>query len=94
MNAKHAHAPRLPVEMARKHTAEELRELVEGGCLTVGEATKFSGMSRSRLFLLIGSGRVVSWLEGTRRVIPKRELVRYLAERAQEEQAKQSGEVS
>jgi hypothetical protein len=87
-------APSMHVDVATKHSSQELREMVADGCLSVRQAVEFSGIKRTRLFELISSGRLVTFLEGRNRVIPKRELQRYLAERLEEEQAKQRGEVT
>jgi predicted transcriptional regulator of viral defense system len=93
MDEQRSTAPSMPVDVAAKYTPEQLRDLVAEGCFSVKDAAAFSGISRSRLFELLGSGQIVSFMEGMKRVIPRREMQRYLAERLEAAQAKQRGEV-
>jgi hypothetical protein len=85
-------APSMPVDVAAKHTPAELRDLVADGCFSVKDAAAFAGMSRSRIYELIGSGQLLTFSEGTRRIVPRRALQEYLARRLEAEQAKKNGE--
>jgi hypothetical protein len=55
-------------------------ELVADGCLDVLEAVEFSGLSRSKLYSEMDLGRLCYVIRGRWRLIPKRELKRYLAD--------------
>ncbi len=55
-------------------------DLLAEGCLGVPEAVEFSGLSRSMLYAEMEKGRLRYILRGRRRLIPKRELLRYLGE--------------
>jgi excisionase family DNA binding protein len=55
-------------------------EIVADGAVTVEEAVKLSGIGRTTLYALIGSGQITSAKIGKRRLIPRAELKRVLAE--------------
>lgn len=54
-------------------------EILADGTLTVDGATKFVGLGRTQLYELMGSGRLPFTKQGRRRLIPRRALVRLLA---------------
>ena len=54
--------------------------LCRDGALTLRGASEFTGLGRTRLYELIGSGRLRSVRVGNRRLIPRRALVALLAE--------------
>lgn len=56
------------------------KELLEDETLTVAGATKFTGLSKSTLYEMMGRSKLVYTMAGGRRLIPKRALVRLLAE--------------
>lgn len=56
-------------------------ELVADGCKTVAAAVEFSGIGRSELYNLMAAGELKYLMNGSRRLIPVRELRRLLAER-------------
>jgi len=55
-------------------------ELVDDGTMGVAEARKFSGLSRTYLYQLMESGKLKYAKVGKRRLIPRAELRRLLAE--------------
>ncbi len=55
-------------------------ELLADGCLGIREAAAFSGLSRSTLYAAMDRGHLRFVTRGRRRLIPKRELIRYLSE--------------
>jgi len=58
-------------------------EVVADGTVTVREAERLTGAGRSRLYELMASGEL-RWVKlGARRLIPRSELRRLLAERLQ-----------
>ena len=70
--------PRLP-PIEPGPSADSL-DVCADGVLKLGEAGKFIGKSRRYVYGLIRAGKLPGgFLEGGRRVIPKRVLVRYLA---------------
>lgn len=54
-------------------------ELVRDGAMSVAEGSRFLGVGRSHLYDLMARGEVRYLKIGARRVIPRAELVRYLA---------------
>ena len=54
---------------------------VQDGFVTVAEACKFLGISRTKLYEILGSGELPSAKIGRSRRIPKRSLVAYAASR-------------
>lgn len=60
-------------------TTTQAADLWADGALTVPAAVRFSGVCRTRLFVLMRDG-VLPWSRnGTHRLIPRRALVAYLA---------------
>jgi len=59
---------------------DERAELLADGCITVLEAAKFSGLGKTTLYGLMETGRLAYVRVGRARRIPKRELIRFLAE--------------
>ena len=55
-------------------------EALADGCLSVSEGVEFSGLSRATLYAEMDRGALVFVKVGRRRLIPKRSLVRFLAE--------------
>jgi len=53
--------------------------LVAEGALSVTEAARFAGVSRSTLYELMSAGRIVFLTIGRRRVVPRRSVVEFLA---------------
>ena len=54
--------------------------LVSDGCLTVDQSMKFTGLCRSKLYEHLQQGRIPVVKVGRRTLIPKRALIRFLAE--------------
>lgn len=54
-------------------------EVLADGALSVGQATKFSGIGRSELYKRMGEGTLPFVKIGKRRLIPRRALVELLA---------------
>ena len=54
-------------------------DLVADGCLSVSDATAFSGIGLSQLYTEMASGRLPYVQHGRRRLIPRKALVRLLA---------------
>ena len=61
--------------------AESPEDLFRDGAVTVGKAVEFSGIGRTELYELMAAGAVPYTTHGTRRLIPRRALVRLLAAR-------------
>ena len=59
---------------------ENSEELLEDGCLSIAEAVEFSRLSRSQLYEHIRAGDLRTIKNGRRRLIPRRALIRFLAE--------------
>lgn len=59
---------------------ENKRELIEGGLLSVPEAARFLTVCRTTLYKLMDSGRVAYVKIGSRRMVPRGELVRLAAD--------------
>ena len=55
-------------------------ELLADGSMSVKDAARFSGLSRAELYKLMGAGRLAFVKHGKRRLIPRKALVRCLAE--------------
>ncbi len=55
-------------------------ELLADGCLSIAEAVEFSRISRSRLYECIATGDLLTVKNGRRRLVPRRALIRFLAE--------------
>jgi excisionase family DNA binding protein len=55
-------------------------QLVEDGAVGVAEASKFTGLGRTFLYSLMDAGRLKYVKLGKRRLIPRAELRRLLAE--------------
>ncbi len=64
---------------------DDLAELASDGALSIEDAAAFVGCKRSYLYGLLQSGAVKSAKLGRHRVVLKRSLVQYLAERAKED---------
>lgn len=58
---------------------EEAVELVQEGLVTVAEAARFTGLSRSSLYTLMETGRLVYAKIGRARRIPRRALIELAA---------------
>ena len=56
-------------------------ELVSEGAVSVAEAARFLGISRARLYEHMNAGEIRFMKDGRRRLLPKRGLVYFLAER-------------
>lgn len=56
-------------------------ELLSEGAMKITDAVSWSGIGRSRLYSAMASGELPFVQYGTRRLIPKRGLRDYLAER-------------
>jgi excisionase family DNA binding protein len=54
------------------------------GCLTVLEAARWIGISRAKLYELLGAGELRSFTVGRARRIPLTELVRFVEQRLDE----------
>ena len=54
--------------------------LLADGCLSIADAVAFSGLSRSRLYEHIRAGDFPTVKDGRRRLVPRRALIRFLAE--------------
>jgi len=63
--------------------AEALR-VCELGALSIQSAASFSGLARSRLYELIDRHEIASLKVGRRRLIPRAELIRYLADHVEQ----------
>jgi excisionase family DNA binding protein len=61
-------------------TTDERQELVRDGAVTIPEAVKLTGVGRTSLYLMIASGKIASVKIGKRRLIPRAELRRVLAD--------------
>ena len=53
--------------------------VVRDGCLSLGEAVRFSGLGRTRLYGLMSAGTLPYVQAGTRRLIPRAALQQWLA---------------
>lgn len=56
-------------------------EMTRDGAMVIDKATEFSGLGRTVLYAMIARGEIASIKIGKRRLIPKSELQRVLAER-------------
>lgn len=54
-------------------------ELMRDGALTIGAATQYAGLSRAELYRRMERGVLPYTVQGRRRLIPRRALVRMLA---------------
>jgi hypothetical protein len=54
--------------------------LLVDGCLSIPEAVAFSRLSRSQLYEHIQAGDFLTVKQGRRRLVPRRALIRFLAE--------------
>lgn len=70
--------------MSTATPAPESLELLAQGAVSVPDARAEFGISRSRLYELIAAGEVRSIKLGKRRLVPRAELARYLAERLED----------
>jgi hypothetical protein len=59
---------------------QPVADLLSDGTLGIEQAMEFSGLGRSLLYELMGCGRLPYSKVGARRVIPKRALMKILAE--------------
>lgn len=59
--------------------SDEAEELLRDGALTVGAATEYAGLSRAELYRRMERGVLPYTIQGRRRLIPRRALVRMLA---------------
>jgi excisionase family DNA binding protein len=57
------------------------KELMEDGTLSIEAAVEFSGLGRSFLYSAMDRGELPYAKCGARRLIPKKALVKYLADR-------------
>ena len=71
-------------------TTPTAEELCADGCLTIAGAVEFSGLGRSKLYELMDAG-VLPYVLDCKRLIPRRALVSYLAERLVSDQASDRG---
>lgn len=55
-------------------------ELVADGAVRIEEATRISGLGRTTLYRLMSAGEIATVKIGARRLIPRSELRRILAE--------------
>jgi predicted DNA-binding transcriptional regulator AlpA len=55
--------------------------LLADGCLSIPEAVAFSRLSRSQIYEHIRAGDFPTVKNGRRRLVPRRALIRFLAER-------------
>lgn len=62
-------------------TTDAAMELARDGAVGVAEACRFIGVSRSRLYELMGRGELAYLKVGARRLLPLAELRRFLAAR-------------
>jgi excisionase family DNA binding protein len=60
--------------------SEQREEVVRDGAVDVPEACRFTGLGRSFLYQLLEKGALLYVKRGRRRLIPRTELVRLLAE--------------
>jgi len=60
--------------------SEQRGEVVRDGAVDVPEACRFTGLGRSFLYQLMESGALLYVKRGKRRLIPRSELIRLLAE--------------
>jgi excisionase family DNA binding protein len=60
--------------------SEQREEVVRDGAVDVPEACRFTGLGRSFLYQLMEKGALLYLKQGRRRLIPRTELVRLLAE--------------
>jgi excisionase family DNA binding protein len=65
------------------HPTESAEALVHDGVFTVPQALEFAGLKRASLYKLMAEGVLRFVRHGNRRLIPRRELRRLLAERLQ-----------
>jgi excisionase family DNA binding protein len=70
-------------------TTKEPRELAADGAMTVIEAARWLGVSRSTLYELLGGGGIRALRIGRRRLVPREALRAYLAERLADGTAEQ-----
>jgi hypothetical protein len=59
----------------------EAEELLADGCCDLTGAIGFTGLSRSQLYVEMQSGALLFVKVGRRTLIPRRALIRFLAER-------------
>lgn len=69
-------------------TDVDVDALVAEGATGPAEAARFLGICRSKLYQEMDAGRIPYLKVGTRRLIPKAALRRYLAERLRETQGR------
>ncbi len=60
--------------------AEETLDLLAEGLYSIPKATDFSALGRSSLYQAMATGRLRYVKVGRRRLIPRRELLRFLSE--------------
>lgn len=61
-------------------TSQERESLLNDGCLHIAEAARFSGLSKSSLYLAMERGDLLYVKVGRRRLIPRAGLIQWLAE--------------
>jgi len=54
-------------------------EVLADGCMSIAEAVRFSGLSRSTLYAAMDHGELVFVKVGRRRLLPRQSLVQWLA---------------
>ena len=65
--------------------SEQVSSLFSDGALSMVEAARWAGLSRSKLFELVQEGVLPSVKVGKRRLIPKTALAEFLHRRMQEQ---------
>ena len=70
------------VHTLHANSEDDLESLASDGALSIQDGAAFLGCSRSFIYGLIASGTIATAKLGRHRVVLKRSLVNYLAERA------------
>lgn len=71
-------AERLGLIDSRGEASDYALEALTDGCLTIAQATRFSGLSRSTLYEAMDRGELPFVKIGRRRLLPRLSLVRWL----------------
>lgn len=62
-----------------RHDPMTDQDLLADGVVSIRDAVAFAGLSRAELYRRMGAGELAHVIQGRRRLIPRRALVRMLA---------------
>ena len=61
--------------------AEEREQIMSEGCISVADAVRYAGISRTALYAAMGDGEIPYVKVGSRRLVPKQALEAFLMRR-------------